>query len=66
MAGDLNSSRKRALEIGTDKGGFPADAPYDHQGGYPKSAPAQGGSYKDQAPVEPGDQGKDPSPFKVG
>jgi hypothetical protein len=45
--GDLRSSRKRALEIGTDASGFPDDLPYDHDGGFPTGTPGQGGTHRD-------------------
>ena len=45
MAGNLRSSRKRAEEIGTASGGFPADLPYDPSQGVPSSE--AGGTYAD-------------------
>ena len=53
MAGNLRSPRKRALEIGTSADKFPADLPYDYQGGHPSNAgyPAGGGMYQEQAPA---------------
>lgn len=63
MAGNLTTPRKRALEIGTDKGNFPADVPYDTGAGVPSSD--SGGTYSD--PVEhatPKAGGApDPTPF---
>lgn len=47
MAGNLRSPRKRAEEIGTASGGFPADLPYDPSQGVPASE--VGGTY--QCPV---------------
>lgn len=49
MAGDLRSSRKRALEIGVDKSKLEPDPNYDYQGGFPGATPGQGGNYKDSA-----------------
>lgn len=34
--------RNRALDIGTDRGGFPADVPYDYNAGCPVAAPMSG------------------------
>lgn len=50
MAGNLQSPRKRALEIGTDAGKFHRDIPYDYQGGHPQGGPGMpSGSYDDAA-----------------
>lgn len=48
MAGNLRSPRKRALEIGTDKGKF-SSSDYDPAAGVPTSHPAHGGTYADNA-----------------
>lgn len=61
----LNTSRNRALDIGTDKGGFPADLPYDVAGGAPTSIP--GGKYADNVSgaIPSADSAvPDPKPFK--
>lgn len=64
----LTTSRNRALDVGTDRGGFPDSIPYDNQAGVPVSA--AGGNHKQNverngnaftpgAPAAP-----DPKPFK--
>ncbi len=61
----LNTSRNRALDIGTAKDGFPADLPYDPAAGAPTSLP--GGSYADNVSgsIPPADRAvPDPKPFK--
>jgi len=63
--GNLNSSRKQALRIGTASNGFPASPPYNDQAGTP--ADVAGGNYEcnvdgPAAPAAP----VNPSPFKVG
>ena len=64
----LNTPRNRALDIGTDKGGFPPDAqPMDHTAGVP--AAVSGGAYRDNVPTAghsgtPNGAATDPSPFK--
>jgi hypothetical protein len=48
----LNTPRNRALDIGTDKGGFPADAvPMDHAAGVPSSV--AGGTPRDNVSGSP-------------
>jgi hypothetical protein len=65
---NLTTSRNRALDIGTDRGGFPDDLPYDVKAGAPTAA--AGGAYRQNveragsaftpgAPAAP-----DPKPFK--
>ena len=63
----LNTPRNRALDIGTDKGGFPADAvPLNYEQGVP--AASAGGTYSDQQGTPftpaPGGAAADPKPFK--
>jgi len=63
--GGLRSSRNRALEIGTDAGGFPDDLPYDHTGGFPTSSPGQGGTHRDNVSGQPEvPMPTQPTPFK--
>ena len=63
MAGNLTTPRKRALEIGTDKGNFPADVPYDIDAGVPSSD--SGGTYSEPVgDVRPNSGGAPaPTPF---
>ncbi len=66
MAGSLRNSRTQALKIGTDKGGFPKDAPYDHNAGMP-TADVGSGSYKETVtPPAPPALPPQPKPFKLG
>jgi len=64
----LNTPRNRALDIGTDRGGFPADAqPMDHEAGVPTSV--AGGSYRDNVSGSPftnapNGAAPDPDPIK--
>lgn len=48
--GSLRSSRKRALEIGTEPAGFEDGAKYDAQGGHPVSPDYPERTYEEQAP----------------
>lgn len=61
MAGNLNSPRKRALEIGTDASKF-SSSDYDPAAGVPTSHPAHGGTYKD--PCESSRPTTGPSPVQ--
>lgn len=66
--GNLRSPRNRALEIGTNPGGFPPDLPYDPQGGHPVSPEAPERDYQEQAPstTEGGAKPIDPqTPFAL-
>lgn len=49
--GGLRSSRKRALEIGTDPAGFTGDVPYDTQSGHPVTAETPEAVYEEQPPA---------------
>lgn len=50
--GDLRSSRKRALEIGTQPSGFAGAAEYDAQAGVPKlPGVTTAGHYVEQPPM---------------
>jgi len=66
MAGSLRNSRTQALAIGTDKGGFPKDLPYDAAAGMPSTI-AGAGPYKESvvAPAPPALPAQ-PKPFKLG
>lgn len=62
----LNTPRNRALDIGTDAGGFPADAvPMDHNAGVPASV--AGGQYRDIAgtPFTPAPSGAAADPKSI-
>lgn len=48
MADSFNSSRKRALEIGTDPNKLSNDD-YNSAGGFPNGTPGQSGTYSDPA-----------------
>jgi hypothetical protein len=64
---NLDSSRNKALEIGTDKSKFHTDLPYDHTGGFPTGTPGNGGSAKDNVGpgmIDPGPLPTQPKPFK--
>lgn len=66
--GNLNSSRKRALEIGTSPQNFPEAKPWDAQAGIPADHP-QASPPKDnvtQPGTHPSPTVPDPSPFKLG
>jgi hypothetical protein len=63
----LNTSRNRALDIGTDKGGFPAEPAYDAAAGTPVGWPGSGGTFKanvDSAIKPPAPAPADPKPIK--
>ena len=70
MAGNLNSPRKRALEIGTDPKGFHGDVKVD-SGGVPAGHPSHG-EYHDAVCDTNAAASKAPavqpygSPFKIG
>ena len=51
MAGNLRSSRKRALEIGTNPAGFGDPVDYDVRGGHPVTADQPRREYKEQTPA---------------
>ena len=53
--GDLRSSRKRSLEIGTNSKGFTEMASYDGQAGVPTAM--SGGTYQSAGPFVGGSQG---------
>jgi len=61
MAGNLRSSRKRALEIGTDPGTL-TTTDYDPAAGVPTSHPAHGGTYAD--PCEAAKPNPGPKPVQ--
>lgn len=46
----LNTPRNRALDIGTQRSGFPDVLPYDPHAGAPVGAPGVGGHYQMQGP----------------
>lgn len=64
----LNTARNRALDIGTDAGGFPDDAqPMDYAAGVPASV--AGGAYRDNVAgspftTAPSGPASDPKPIK--
>lgn len=43
---NLTTSRNRALDIGTDRAGFPASPAYDAAAGTPVGWPGSGGTYE--------------------
>lgn len=65
---NLTTSRNRALDLGTDRGGFPDSLPYDPTAGVPTSV--AGGTYRENVPrdgtaLTPGTPAAaDPKPFK--
>ena len=63
----LNTSRNRALDIGTDKAGFSPSPPFDAAAGTPVGWPGSGGSYShnvDPSIPNPAPKPADPKPFK--
>ena len=64
--GDLRSSRKRALEIGTERAGFQGGVGYDARAGVPMvSGVTTAGHYVEQPPMVGGPGGaiNPPTPF---
>lgn len=61
--GALRSSRKRALEIGTERGGFQGGVSYDARAGVPTGAST--GYYEEKPPAVggPGGSINTPTPF---
>lgn len=65
--GKLRSPRNRAIDIGTDPGGFPGDLPYDVKGGHPVTPDTPERVYQEQPPaVSVGGTPIQGNPIKLG
>lgn len=64
---NLTTSRNRALDVGTDRGGFPSSPPYDAAAGTPVGWPGSAGAYQHnvgQAVPPPAPAPPNPKPIK--